>query len=256
MIPIEKDAFGKLMMAFHLGQEVVEIIEREDGFISAGRMGPPTYFSPFETWAPRLQQAMSYVQGRVLDLGCGAGRVPLYLQSQGLEVVGIDNSPLAIEICKQRGVHDARQLSITQVDSRLGVFDTITMLGHNFGLFGSLQRARWLLRRWHKITSPHARIIAESNDPAGTTNPVHLAYHAYNLQRGRMRGQLNLRVRYENIKGPWFDYLIVSPAEMQDILVGTGWGLREILTDPETTSYVALLEKENSLRHKTGANHA
>lgn len=232
-------------MAFHQSQDVVEIIEREDGLINAGKMGPPAYFSSFESWPARVQKAMSYAQGRVLDVGCGAGRVPLYLQSRGLEVVGIDNSPLAIEVCKQRGVQDARLLSITQADARLGIFDTITMLGHNFGLFGGRGRARWLLRRWQKMTSPHARIIAESNNPAATTNPIHLAYQAYNLERGRMRGQLRLRVRHEKTKGPWFDYLIVSPEEMQDILIGTGWAVREWINDPETTSYLAIIEKEN-----------
>lgn len=246
MIPLEKDAFGQLMMAYHQGHEIVEIVEREDGLISAGRMGPPTYFSSFEAWPPRVQKAMTYAQGRVLDVGCGAGRVPLYLQSLGLEVVGVDNSPLAIEVCKLRGVKDARLLSITQVDARLGVFDTVTMMGHNFGLFGSRGRARWLLHRWHKMTSPRARIITESNNPGDTTNPIHLAYQAYNLERGRMRGQLRLRIRYEKTKGPWFDYLIVSPDEMQDILTGTGWGVREWLTEPETTSYIAILEKEHA----------
>ena len=69
--------------------------------------------------------------------------------------MGIDNSPLAIKTAELRGARDARLMSITQVSRKeLGVFDTIVMFGNNFGLFGNAQRARWLLRRLHGMSSP------------------------------------------------------------------------------------------------------
>ncbi|MCK4414566.1 MAG: class I SAM-dependent methyltransferase [Candidatus Eisenbacteria sp.] len=45
---------------------------------------------------------MSRVRGRILDVGCGAGRSMLYLQQKGRAVTGIDISPLAIEVCRRR----------------------------------------------------------------------------------------------------------------------------------------------------------
>ena len=59
---------------------------------------------------------------------------------------------------------------------------------------------------------------AGSNDPYATEDPAHLAYQERNRERGRMPGQLPLRVRYRDLIGPWFDYLIVSPNEMGTIL--------------------------------------
>ena len=44
------------------------------------------------------------------------------------------------------------------------------------------------------MTSPNARIIAETHDIYQTDNPIHLAYQAYNRELGRMSGQLQLRV--------------------------------------------------------------
>jgi len=41
-----------------------------------------------------------------MDVGCGAGRVALELQSRGLDVVGLDESPLASQAAKLRGVHE------------------------------------------------------------------------------------------------------------------------------------------------------
>ncbi len=80
---------------------------------------------------------MSHARGRVLDIGCGAGRHALYLQKRGFEVVAIDISPLAVDVCRRRGVNDVRLMSITEADSNLGPFDTILMMGANFGLFAN-----------------------------------------------------------------------------------------------------------------------
>lgn len=91
----EQDAFGRLLMDLVSGQQVVEIVERDDGFVFAsdGRY----YLAPFRRWWPQERRAMRFVRGRVLDLGCGAGRVSLHLQNRGLDVVGVDVSPMAVE---------------------------------------------------------------------------------------------------------------------------------------------------------------
>ncbi|MEJ2747498.1 MAG: methyltransferase domain-containing protein [Anaerolineae bacterium] len=239
----EQDAFGReIYDYFHTG-EAVEIIERDDGFIAVSG-GPPIYFSSYVDWPPHVQEALTYVQGRVLDVGCGAGRFALYLQAQGHEVLGIDNSPLALEVCRQRGVKETRLLSVTQVSARqLGQFGSIIMMGNNFGLFGNPRRAKWLLRRFYGMTGVDGRIIAESNAPQSSAKPYHQAYHERNRQRGRPPGQLRLRVRYLNYTGPWFDYLIVSPAEMQEILAGTGWKATRFI-ESEGSVYTAIIEKE------------
>jgi hypothetical protein len=36
-------------------------------------------------------------------------------------------------------------------------------------------------------------------------------------------GQVRIRVRYQQYVSPWFDYVLVSPAEMALIVRGTGW---------------------------------
>lgn len=57
-----------------------------------------------------------------------------------------------------------------------------------------------------------------------------------------MPGQLRLRVRYRDLIGPWFDYLIVSPDEMATILEGTQWRIRRLLQESDSGYYVAILE--------------
>ena len=239
------DAFGQQIYDFHrglLGENAREVDEREDGNIRVGAH-PSSYFAPFGTWPFHQQQAMDYVRGRTLDVGCGAGRVALYLQEKGLRVVGIDNSPLAIRTCRERGVMDARLLSITQASvTKLGLFGSIVMMGNNFGLFGRVERARWLLRRFYRLTTARARILAETTDPYGTNDAIHLAYQEPSRARGLMSGHTRLRVRYRNLKGPWFDYLFVSRDEMREIAAETGWVVRDFI-DSRRGEYVGIIEK-------------
>ncbi|UCE04577.1 MAG: class I SAM-dependent methyltransferase, partial [bacterium] len=61
------------------------------------------------------KKVLSFVKKNVLDIGCGAGRHSLYLQEQGFNITGIDQSPLAIEVCIQRGVENALNMSISEI---------------------------------------------------------------------------------------------------------------------------------------------
>ena len=237
-----QDAFGHEIHDYFKGKGGYEIIERDDGFFSIST-GPKLYFLEYEEWPASEQEAMKYVRGKVLDVGCGAGRHSLYLQGQGFDVVGIDNSPLAIEVCKERGLQSARNLSVTQFTRQIGVFDTILMLGNNFALVGNPKRAKWLLRRFHKMTSESGRIIAQTRDPYETELPEHLEYHAQNMGKGKMSGEARIRVRYKKYVTPWIDFLMVSQEEMGTVLESTSWGVKDLI-DGEQGIYVAILEKK------------
>ena len=102
------DPFGQQVYDHHRGlipDDFREVGERDDGDLQVYEH-PRWYFAPFDEWAPHLQEAMQYVRGRTLDIGCGAGRVTLPLQQRGVDILGIDNSPLAVQTCTERGVHD------------------------------------------------------------------------------------------------------------------------------------------------------
>jgi SAM-dependent methyltransferase len=237
-----QDAHGNAMFDYLNGKGAFEIVERDDGFITITN-APAVYFSKFEDWPTHEKKAMRFARGKVLDIGCGAGRHAVYLQEKGFDVLGIDTSPLAIKVCKKRGLKKAKRLSIDQINQKLGRFDTLLMLGNNFGLFENFHKAKRLLKRFHKITSRKARIIAESSDPYQTDEPDHLEYHRYNRKCGRMSGQIKLRVRYKKHVTPWFDYLLVSKDEMREILEGTGWQVKRFF-DSKSPWYLAIIEKE------------
>ena len=245
---VKEDAFGAAMWDYYRGLPGNEIVERDDGGIEADG-GPRCYLHEFDKWGPHEQSAIALARGRVLDIGCGAGRVGVHLQQKGLEVVGIDNSPLAVRVCRKRGLKRTHVMSITQIGPKLGRFDTLVMFGNNFGLFGNLQRARRLLRRFWRLTNPGAQILAESRDiyprPGRPGLKEHLDYHRRNRRCGRMAGQVRIRIRYRRHCTPWFDYLLVSPAEMREIVKGTGWKVARLFKT-DGPGYVAVLRRLES----------
>jgi SAM-dependent methyltransferase len=242
----DNDAFGQMLLAqYKSGGKLCEIIEREDNYIDTGSR-PGSYLSEFKDWWPSERQAIKLAKGRVLDIGCGGGRHSVYLQDKGLDVTGIDTSPGAIKVCKLRGLKKAILRSIDDVSKfRPKSFDTVLMLGNNFGLVRSPDGAHKFLKDLSRITSDDALIIAGTRNPYGTTNPLHFGYHKFNRSRGRLPGQLTIRARFGVTVGEWFDYLLVSPQEMEKILEGTGWEISRLI-GPTNESYFAIVTKSTA----------
>ena len=145
-------------------------------------------------------------------------------------------------MARKRGVSDVRLLPLEDVDASLGHFDTIVMYGNNFGLFASRAKAKRLLRRFARLTSERGRIIAETRDVSRGDDPAHVRYRKRNVARGRLPGQIRIRVRYRDLATPWFDYLMVGVGELRDILDGTGWTLERTIDSDDT--YIAVIDKE------------
>ena len=218
------------------------MIERDDGLVDAD-FGVRHYFE--DKWTAADREALRQVRGRTLDVGAGAGRVSLYLQNRGHDVVAIDNSPLAVQVLKRRGVRKAHVMPFTAIGGRLASFDTLVMWGNNFGLFGTAKRARWMLRRLNSLTSSGAKIVAQTVDIYhAPIPPEHSAYHRFNRRRGRMAGELRIRVRYKNLASPWFDYIMAAPEEVARVVDGTGWFLDRVIVQPESPVYFAVIQKD------------
>jgi len=235
----DSDVFGRMLLAHQQGRDSGHVIERSDGHVDPF-WGQP-YFDLDRN--PGERRCIRLARGRVLDIGCGAGRHALALQLRGRRVTAIDASPLAIQVCRMRGVRDARVLSIERI-GRLpaGAYETVVMFGNNLGLFGSVSGARRLLKVLARITTPAATLYAGTLNVHGTTNPEHLAYHRWNRRQGRLPGQLRLRVRFGGRVGPWFEYLMASPEEIREILRGTAWTLDRVMPNG-VPCYIAVIRK-------------
>lgn len=209
-----------------LPRPVIEIIERDDGLVN----GAPAahYLAGPEDWQPYDHRAVDRARGEVLDVGAGAGRIALELQRRRVSVTGLDISPGALAVCRKRGVRTLVQASVdehAQVGPR---YDTFLLLGNNLGLIEGADRAPGFLAALAALARPGAEIIAHGTDPYGTNDPVHTAYHELNRRRGRLGGQLRLRLRYRELGTHWFDYLVCTPEELARLVHGSDWRLVDV----------------------------
>ncbi len=212
-----------------------------------GRAGPAlpadVFFAEHGEWPAEERRVFDSVQGRALDIGCGAGRHSLEAQRRGLDVVAIDVSPGAVEVCRQRGVRDVRLLPLAAVDTTLGVFDTALMMCGNFGLVGTAEEAVRVLRLLHGLMPPSGRIVLDSVDPYQDADPVDLAYQERNRALGRWPGQVTIRLRYGELATPWYELLNLSAAELEALAVKAAWRLAD-LVDGDPGEFFAVLEKK------------
>lgn len=238
------DLFGRALLDWAKGGTEPEFIERRDGLVVEGA-GYAFYLSPRSEWPASERQALRFVRGRVVDVGCGAGRVALHLQDAGYDVTGVDLSPRAIRAARWRGLNDAQLRSAEDLAVDLGGYDTIVLFGNNFGMFGGPRRIREVLTLWAAHARPGTRLLAESTTPyQGGAPALDRRHYQRNKDRGQMPGRICLRTQYRGGVGPWEDWLFVSRREMRDIVKGTGWAPRVFLGDVPSDSYVAILERE------------
>ena len=241
----DNDVFGRALLDWVMGGTEPEVLERDDGFTQIGA-GPDVYLSKFKDWPSAERQSIRYMRGRVMDIGCGAGRVATELQRRGMEVVGLDVSPLAVRAATIRGVKEVWSAPIEKLDSRIRSFESLVLFGNNFGIFETPERARRVLLGLAKSTNPGTRIFAESTSAYfGGAPAFDRSYYRMNKALGRSPGQLRVRYRYGDLVGSWFNWLYVTPSEMRSILVGTGWHLERIVGSELSEPYVAVLQRDS-----------
>lgn len=100
--------------------------------------------------------------GTVLDAGCGTGENALYLASQGLDAVGVDAAPAAIEAAQAKARERGSGATFLVADAlaleRLGrTFDAAIDCGL-FHTFPDADRLRFE-RSLHRVLRPGARYV-------------------------------------------------------------------------------------------------
>lgn len=118
-----------------------------------------------ELWAgpvtPTERRILSELNGPVLDVGCGPGRLVAALRDRGVHVLGIDAAPAAIASAKAQG-RRVVQRSVFDPIPRAGSWATVLLFDGNIGIGGDSGR---LLRRVNELMDLDGRAIVELEPP-------------------------------------------------------------------------------------------
>jgi SAM-dependent methyltransferase len=155
---------------------------------------------------PAEAQVLDQVVGPALDVGCGPGRHVLALSKMGVPAVGIDISPLAVTVARDRGA-TVLEGCVFRSPKLARFWKTVLLLDGNIGIGGC---PTTLLRRVAQLLAPGGSALVEVGAPGTPT------------------GRIRVRVERGANRGPWFEWARVSASQLPVIAESAGF---EVVSD-------------------------
>lgn len=103
--------------------------------------------------------------GATLDVGCGPGRLAAAVAQRGLPVLGLDISPAAVRIARNRGALVVQRSVFDELPGERG-WQHVLLADGNVGIGGDPAR---LLRRCGELIDAVGSVLAEVDPPGMTT---------------------------------------------------------------------------------------
>lgn len=188
---------------------------------------------------PAIEQtALELSRGKILDVGAGSGCHSLVLQEMGKEPLAIDISPLSVAVMKERGVKEARAISLfdTQFSEQ---FDTILMLMNGSGIIGKIEKLPFFFRKIKQLLRPGGSLFMDSSDLRYLFEEEDGSF-LINIA-GEYYGEVDFQMQYKEVKGDSFDWLYIDFQTLS--LYATKYGFKaEIVREGKHYDYLARLE--------------
>lgn len=156
------DIFGNALKAFFESGGDEEIIVHSPDF-DDDVIPVPYLFRSYPEMPFLEQKALDLCCGKILDIGCGAGSHALYLQKEkNKNVTAIDTSEGAVEVCKLRGIKDARKVSFEEFTGEK--FDTLLLLMNGTGIIGKLKDLDEFFQKIKSLMTSRGQVLIDSSD--------------------------------------------------------------------------------------------
>jgi SAM-dependent methyltransferase len=112
------------------------------------------------------QALLAQLDGPVLDLGCGPGRLVVALGELGIPAMGVDASPRAVGRARARGAATLQHSLFDPLPGE-GRWPTVLLFDGNVGIGGDPTS---LLVRVAELLAPHGRALVEVEPPGAPSH--------------------------------------------------------------------------------------
>jgi SAM-dependent methyltransferase len=223
------DVQGKALYDYWNGKEDISLL-LHNNYGEPEEM-PVEVFFRNEQSMPELELfALSLCQGKVLDIGAGAGCHALYLQQNGLAVDALEISGLACEIMRKRGVYNILHHDFFAFESQ--PYDTLLLLMNGIGLAGTLEGLEFFLLRAKGLINPGGQLLFDSSD---------ITYlYEEGFPKDRYYGEIDYAYEYQKERGRWFKWLYIDPLTLHQLAKKTGWKM-QVIYENKDDQYLARL---------------
>lgn len=210
-----------------LNRSVDVDFRRDDGIWYA--QSTDQYFT-VPQWLVEIEEnILSRTQAPVLDVGAASGRHALMLQQRQIQVTAIDSCQKCVELMQSRGVLDAREVDIFDLDE--GAWHTVLFMMETIGLVGTIDLLRTLLVHLHRIVRADGQILLDARAVQSDGGS------------GHYEGELELQMRYRDTIGEVFRWLYVDFDTLCEVASDCGWTVEQIGRDEQTEAYAARLSR-------------
>jgi len=152
------------MLSYQRGEyERGDLLYRDGDRTRAGDVAENYFGDPFDP-SEFAERRYAYIDGPVIDVGCGAGRDALYLQER-YETLAVDVSPPAVRAARERGVAHAAVMDMFDLAVPDGRFRSVHVVGTQASLASSLTGMSALLAEFARVTDAHGTAVVDMLDP-------------------------------------------------------------------------------------------
>ncbi len=172
--------------------------------------------------------ALTMCQGKILDVGAGAGTHSLILQSEGQDVTAVEFVPAAADIMKKRGVEKIAQQDFYKLDGDES-YDTLLMLMNGTGIASDLPGFGTLLQKCERLISQEGHLIIDSTDLRTNLLPDGDVY--YGTFEPGYSEVIKFQWEYDGEVGASFDWLYMDETCLVGEAEKYGWHAQIAYTD-------------------------
>lgn len=215
------DVFGSALQDQFTDQRA-EMLWLHNSYDEPEEMPVDLFFRTEEEMPDIELEAMDLCEGRVLDVGGGAGSHALILQERGFEVIALDISPSAVAIMKARGIQNAVEGDIFSYQGEK--FDTLLFLMNGIGVTGTLEGFKNFLSHAKTLLNDDGQLLFDSSNIA-------YLYDDTEMPTDKYYGEVSYQYEYKGVKGDWFNWVYIDLQTLKTIAKELGWECHHLFDD-------------------------